>query len=90
MSTPERRLRRPRVEPTERQASIEGRRGTTARVSLRSWLRRFGRLAGQTVRWLAVVVAVLVWLVVVPLVELVTSIVGWLVRRVQTLLRRGP
>jgi hypothetical protein len=89
MSTPERPLGRARGEPTESQGGSESGRGTSARVSLGTWLRRVGRLAAQTLRWLAVVVAVVVWLVVVPLVELVASIAGWCARRVKTALRRG-
>jgi hypothetical protein len=55
----------------------------------RTAVRKFARLAGQTARWLAVVIAVLAWLVVVPLVELVTSVLAWCARRVEAAFRRS-
>ena len=55
----------------------------------RAVIRGFVRLVGQAARWLAVVIAVLAWLVVVPLVELVTSVLAWFARRVQAALRRS-
>lgn len=60
-----------------------------ARVRLRYRIRWFVRLVIQTARWLAVAVAVLAWLVVVPLVELVRAIVVWLAQRVKTAFRRA-
>jgi len=39
-------------------------------------------------RWLALAIAVVVWLIVVPIIDLVSAIVAWVSRRVKAARRR--
>lgn len=61
-----------------------------AHPTLTSRIRSVLRLVVMTVRWIAVAIALVVWLVVVPLVDLLRGLLTWLARRVRALRRRLP
>jgi len=61
-----------------------------AHLKLRSRIRSVLRFAVLTVRWIGVAIALLVWFIVVPLVDLLWSLLAWLGRRVNFTRRRCP
>jgi hypothetical protein len=61
-----------------------------AHSTLGARIRSVLRLVVLTLRWIAVAIALLVWLVVVPVVDLLWSLLAWLARRLSLLLRRLP
>jgi len=57
-------------------------------VAKSSWIRSFLRVVVLAARWLALAIAVLVWLIVVPIIDLVSAVVAWVSRRVKAARRR--
>lgn len=72
------------------EAGIELESLRVADPSVRSRIRSVVRFVVLTLRWIAVAVALLLWLVVVPLVDLLWALLSWVARRVSLLLRRLP
>jgi hypothetical protein len=60
-----------------------------AQVAQRSRIRSFLRLVVLTGRWLALAVAVLTWLIIVPIIDLVSAIFAWVARQVKAARRRS-
>lgn len=72
------------------EAGIELESLRVADPSVRSRIRSVFRFVVLTLRWIAVGVALLLWLVVVPLVDLLWGLLSWVAGRVSLLRRRLP